>query len=83
MTFVKMQKLMIWFLNIFLLYIMTLFQNAIMMCLPYMSAWICGVIFSTLASWILAKGYLSQVTSMKVFNSLGELYELYFIIFIL
>lgn len=44
------------------------------MCLPYMSAWICGVVFSTLASWILSKGYLSQVNSMKIFNSLGKYY---------
>uniref|UniRef100_A0A6M2DW71 Putative permease of the major facilitator superfamily protein n=1 Tax=Xenopsylla cheopis TaxID=163159 RepID=A0A6M2DW71_XENCH len=47
-------------------------QNAVMMCLPYMSAWICGVVFSTLASWILSKGYLSQVNSMKIFNSLAS-----------
>jgi hypothetical protein len=47
------------------------FQNSMLSTLPYITSWLFGVGFSHIADWLIAKGFLSVLSSYKVFNSLG------------
>lgn len=46
-------------------------QNSMLSALPYITAWLFAIGFSHAADWLIAKGFLSVVSSYKMFNSLG------------
>ncbi|XP_024941786.1 sialin isoform X2 [Cephus cinctus] len=48
-------------------------QNAFLSALPYLSAWIVGLLVSSFADALLARRYLSPLTSMKLWNTVGSL----------
>lgn len=41
--------------------------------LPYLTSWLFGIGCSVLADWILARGWISQVNSYKVWNSVASI----------
>ncbi|XP_059618259.1 sialin [Phlebotomus argentipes] len=47
--------------------------NATLSSLQYLTAWIFGILSSTVADWILAKGWLSQKNSYKFWNSVASI----------
>ena len=51
--------------------LLILFQNSVLSALPYITTWLFGIAFSHVADWLIAKGFLSVVSSYKMFNSLG------------
>lgn len=46
-------------------------SNAVLSAIPYLTSWICGILISIFADWLLSKGYLSLSMSYKVFNSIA------------
>lgn len=48
-------------------------QNAYLSALPYLTSWIFGICSSIMADWILAKGYVSQKNSFKIWNSIASI----------
>ena len=47
------------------------FQNSVLSALQYVTAWLFGIGFSLVADWLITKGFLSFVSSYKLFNSIG------------
>ncbi len=48
-------------------------QNSILSALPYLTSWIMGIVFSIFADWLLKKGYISQLNSYKLWNSIASI----------
>lgn len=48
-------------------------QNAVLSALPYLTSWIMGIVFSIFADWLLQKGYISQLNSYKLWNSVASI----------
>ncbi|KAJ8959058.1 hypothetical protein NQ318_022314 [Aromia moschata] len=46
--------------------------NSLLSAIPYLTSWWLGILASIFADWLLSKGYLSQSTSYKLFNSLAS-----------
>ncbi|KAG7308789.1 hypothetical protein JYU34_006023 [Plutella xylostella] len=46
-------------------------SNAWLSALPYLTAWIGGILISTFADSLLARGYISRLTSMKLWNTVA------------
>ncbi|XP_072949103.1 putative inorganic phosphate cotransporter isoform X2 [Epargyreus clarus] len=46
-------------------------SNARLSALPYLTAWIAGIVISIFADWILSKGWISRLTSMKLWNTVA------------
>lgn len=51
---------------------MNIEQNAILSALPYLTSWIFAIGCSIFADWLLAKGYLSQRASYKLWNTVAS-----------
>ncbi|XP_023012123.1 major Facilitator Superfamily Transporter 10 isoform X1 [Leptinotarsa decemlineata] len=47
--------------------------NSLLSAIPYLTSWICGILISIFADWLLSKGYLSLSTSYKLFNSIASI----------
>ncbi|GJQ81761.1 hypothetical protein Trydic_g308 [Trypoxylus dichotomus] len=47
--------------------------NAILSAVPYLTSWICGILVSIFADWLLSKGYLTLSLSYKIFNSIASI----------
>lgn len=48
-------------------------QNAVLSALPYLTTWIMGIVLSIFADWFLQKGYISQLNSYKLWNSVASI----------
>ena len=48
-------------------------QDALLSALPYLSAWIVGLIISTFADALLVRQLISPLTSFKLWNTIGSL----------
>jgi len=48
-------------------------QNAVLSALPYLTSWIFGIGCSIFADWLLQKGYISQLNSYKLWNSVASI----------
>ena len=48
-------------------------QDAFLSALPYLTAWIVGLIISSFADAMLAKNYISPLTSFKLWNTVASL----------
>ncbi|CAH2234526.1 jg1666 [Pararge aegeria aegeria] len=46
-------------------------QNARLSALPYLTAWVAGILISIFADWLLAKGWISRLNSMKLWNTVA------------
>ncbi|XP_028173532.1 putative inorganic phosphate cotransporter [Ostrinia nubilalis] len=46
-------------------------SNARLSAIPYLTSWIAGILISIFADWILVKGWLSRLTSMKLWNTVA------------
>ncbi|XP_068633318.1 putative inorganic phosphate cotransporter [Battus philenor] len=46
-------------------------SNARLSALPYLTAWIAGILISIFADWLLAKGWISRLNSMKLWNTVA------------
>lgn len=51
---------------------MNIEQNAVLSALPYLTSWIFAIGCSIVADWILAKGYITQKTSYKMWNTIAS-----------
>ncbi|CAG9562023.1 unnamed protein product [Danaus chrysippus] len=47
-------------------------SNARLLALPYLSSWVAGIGISVFADWLLAKGWISRLNSMKLWNTVGS-----------
>ncbi|OWR40838.1 hypothetical protein KGM_200810 [Danaus plexippus plexippus] len=47
-------------------------SNARLLALPYLSSWVAGIGISIFADWLLAKGWISRLNSMKLWNTVGS-----------
>ena len=48
-------------------------QNSILSALPYLTSWIFAILCSNCADWLLTSGYISQVNSFKMWNSIASI----------
>lgn len=48
-------------------------QDAFLASLPYLTAWIVGLIISNIAHVLLARNYVSTLTSLKIWNTVASL----------
>ncbi len=48
-------------------------QNALLSSLPYLTSWIVGLIISSFADALLAKNYVTPLTSFKIWNTVASL----------
>ncbi|KAJ0176727.1 hypothetical protein K1T71_007906 [Dendrolimus kikuchii] len=46
-------------------------SNATLSAVPYLTAWIGGILLCIVADWILAKGWISRLNSMKLWNTVS------------
>ncbi|XP_059049185.1 putative inorganic phosphate cotransporter [Achroia grisella] len=46
-------------------------SNSTLSALPYLTSWIAGILISVFADWLLAKGWISRLTSMKLWNTVA------------
>lgn len=51
---------------------MNIEQNAVLSALPYLTSWMFAIGCSIFADWLLAKGYLTQKTSYKMWNTIAS-----------
>ncbi|CAG9774089.1 unnamed protein product [Ceutorhynchus assimilis] len=47
--------------------------NSLLSALPYFTSWLTGMFIGTLAEWLLAKNYISLLTSYRICNSIGTI----------
>lgn len=52
---------------------MNIQENAILSALPYLTSWLFGIAVSIFADWLLAKEYISQKHSYKLWNSVASI----------
>lgn len=52
---------------------MNIQQNSVLSALPYLTSWIFAICCSIFADWLLAKEYISQKTSYKLWNSVASI----------
>ncbi|KAH8270664.1 hypothetical protein KR044_000104 [Drosophila immigrans] len=48
-------------------------SNALLNAIPYLTSWFMGIACSALADWLLARRYISQLNSYKLWNSISSL----------
>ncbi|XP_060664276.1 sialin [Drosophila nasuta] len=48
-------------------------SNAMLNAIPYLTSWFMGIACSALADWLLARRYISQLNSYKLWNSISSL----------
>lgn len=48
-------------------------QNAVLSALPYLTAWIFGILSAICADWLIAREYISQKNSYKLWNSVASI----------
>ncbi|XP_063384106.1 putative inorganic phosphate cotransporter [Cydia fagiglandana] len=46
-------------------------SNARLSAIPYFTSWVAGIIISIFADWLLAKGFISRLNSMKLWNTVA------------
>ncbi|KAL4707820.1 hypothetical protein ACJJTC_001766 [Scirpophaga incertulas] len=46
-------------------------SNGWLSALPYLSSWVGGILISIFADWLLSKGWISRLTSMKLWNTVA------------
>ncbi|XP_053609606.1 putative inorganic phosphate cotransporter [Plodia interpunctella] len=46
-------------------------SNSTLSAVPYLTSWIAGILFSIFADWLLVKGWISRITSMKLWNTVA------------
>jgi len=56
------------------------FQDSVLSALPYITSWLFGIGFSHVADWLISKGFLSVISSYKMFNSIGMQFTVLFIL---
>ncbi|KAJ2948996.1 hypothetical protein O0L34_g5936 [Tuta absoluta] len=49
-------------------------SNAKYSALPYLTSWIGGILISIFADWLLAKGMISRINSMKLWNTVAAIF---------
>ncbi|XP_047533173.1 sialin [Vanessa atalanta] len=47
-------------------------SNARLSALPYLTAWVAGILISIFADWLLVKGWISRLNSMKLWNTVAS-----------
>lgn len=52
---------------------MNIQENSVLSALPYLTSWIFGICCSAVADWFLAKGYISQRNSYRLWNSIASI----------
>ncbi|CAH0751339.1 unnamed protein product [Diatraea saccharalis] len=46
-------------------------SNARLSALPYLTSWVAGILISIFADWVLSKGWISRLNSMKLWNTVA------------
>ncbi|XP_041979313.1 sialin [Aricia agestis] len=46
-------------------------SNSVLAAIPYLTSWISGILISIFADFLLSKGYMSRLTSMKLWNTVA------------
>ncbi|XP_013186887.1 putative inorganic phosphate cotransporter [Amyelois transitella] len=46
-------------------------SNSTLSAVPYLTSWIAGILFSIFADWLLVKGWISRINSMKLWNTVA------------